>query len=112
MQLTLYAIHPTPHGASCLVQAMSTWSVKTRRAPSRHCGNARVYSHTTTAMHDNEYTRNPPSVNAVRGDSARVTKTMATTKNMAHVDSMCSTTRSGQDGRCEQIDGQICVTVA
>ena len=26
--------------------------VKTRRAPSRHCRYARVYGHTTTAMHD------------------------------------------------------------
>ena len=35
---------------------MLAWSVKTRRAPSRHCRDARVYGHTTTAMHDNEYT--------------------------------------------------------
>ena len=28
---------PPPHGASRLVQAMSARSVKTRRAPSRHC---------------------------------------------------------------------------
>ena len=35
-----------------LVQAMSTWSVKTRRAPSRHCTDARVYGHATTAMDD------------------------------------------------------------
>ena len=39
----------TPHGASCLVQAMSAWSVETRRAPSRHCRGARVYVHTATA---------------------------------------------------------------
>ena len=44
-----------PHGASRLVQAMSVWSVKTRHAPSRHCRDARVYGHTTTAMHDIEY---------------------------------------------------------
>ena len=31
---------------------MSAWSVKTRRAPSRHFTNARVYGHTTTATHD------------------------------------------------------------
>ena len=30
MQLTLHATRPTPHGASCLVQATSSWSVKTR----------------------------------------------------------------------------------
>ena len=56
MQLTLHATRRTPHGASRLVLAMSAWSVKTRRAPSRHCRDARVYGHTTTAMHDNEYT--------------------------------------------------------
>ena len=38
-----------------MVLAMSAWSVKTRRAPSRHCRNAKVYGHTATAMHDNEY---------------------------------------------------------
>ena len=31
---------------------MSTWSVKCRRAPSRHCWDARVYGHTTTDMPD------------------------------------------------------------
>ena len=37
-----------------LVQATPVGSGKTRRAPSRHCGDARVYGHTTTAiMHDN-----------------------------------------------------------
>ena len=30
---------------------MSAWSVKTRRAPSRYSRDARVYGHTTTAMH-------------------------------------------------------------
>ena len=48
IQFTLHAIRRTPHGASRLVQAMSAWSVNTRRAPSR---DARVYGHTTTAMH-------------------------------------------------------------
>ena len=56
MQLTLHATSPTPHGASRLVQAMPACSVKTRRAPSRHCRDARAYGHTSTAMHDNEYT--------------------------------------------------------
>ena len=51
MQLTLYATRPTPHGASRLVQAMSAWSAKTRRAPSRHYRDAMVYGHTTTVMH-------------------------------------------------------------
>ena len=36
--------------------AMFAWSVKSRRAPSRHCRDAKVYGHTTKAMHDNEYT--------------------------------------------------------
>ena len=36
MQLTLHTARPTPHGASRLVQAVPAWSVKTRRAPSRH----------------------------------------------------------------------------
>ena len=49
MPLTLHATRQTPHGASRLVLATSAWSVKTRRAPSRHCRDARVYGHTTTA---------------------------------------------------------------
>ena len=52
MQVTLHATRPTPHGASRLVQAMPAWSVKTRRAPSGHYRDARVYGHTTTAMHN------------------------------------------------------------
>ena len=51
MLLTLHATRPTTYGASRFVQAMSTWSVKTRRAPFRHCGDGRVYSRTTTVMH-------------------------------------------------------------
>ena len=58
MQFTLHATRPTPHGASRLVLAMSARSAKTRRAPSQHCRDARVYVQTTTAMHDNAY---PPS---------------------------------------------------
>ena len=52
MQLTLHATRPIPHDAWRLVQAMCVWSVKARRAPSRHCRDARVYGHTTTVMHD------------------------------------------------------------
>ena len=52
MQFTLHGTRRTPHGASRLVQAMSAWLVKTRRAPSRHSRDARVYGHTTTAMHE------------------------------------------------------------
>ena len=33
--------------------------LKTRRAPSRHCRGARIYGHTTTAMHNIEYTLPP-----------------------------------------------------
>ena len=51
MQLTLHATRRTAHGASRLVQAMSAWLVKTRHAPSRHSRDARVYGHTTTAIH-------------------------------------------------------------
>ena len=51
MQFILHATRRTPHGASRLVQAMSAWLVKTRRAPSRHGRDARVYGHKTTAMH-------------------------------------------------------------
>ncbi|CAM9741270.1 unnamed protein product, partial [Laminaria digitata] len=39
------------------------WWMKTqtRRAPSRNCRDARVYGHTTTAMHDDDYTPLPPA---------------------------------------------------
>ena len=46
MQPTLHATRRTPHCASCLGQPMSAWSVKTRRAPSRLCRDARVHGHT------------------------------------------------------------------
>ena len=59
MQPTLYAARRTPHGALLLVHARSAWSVGIRRAQSRHCRDARVYGHTTTAMRDIEY---PPLV--------------------------------------------------
>ena len=51
IQFTLHATRRTPHRASCLVQSVSAWLVKTRRAPSQHSRDARVYGHTTTAMH-------------------------------------------------------------
>ena len=51
MQFTLHATRRAPHDASRLVQAMSAWLVKTRRAPARHSRDARIYGHTTTAMH-------------------------------------------------------------
>ena len=51
MQFNPHATRRTPHSASLLVQAMSAWLVNTRRAPSRRSRDARVYGHTTTAMH-------------------------------------------------------------
>ena len=62
MQLALHATRQMPHSASPLTLAMSTWSLKTRIAPPRHCRDSRVYGHTTMAMHVNEYTprRDPP----------------------------------------------------
>ena len=57
MQFTLNATRRAPHGASRVVQAMSAWLMKTRRAPSRHSTDARVYGHRTTAMHK---MRTPP----------------------------------------------------
>ena len=59
MQFTLHATRRTPHGASRLVQAMFAWLVKTRRVPSRHSRDARVYGHTTTGHAQTEYP--PPS---------------------------------------------------
>ena len=49
MQLTLHGTRRTLQGAARLVLAISAWSVKTRRAPSRHCRDTMVYGHTTTA---------------------------------------------------------------
>ena len=43
----------------------AVWSVKPRRASSRHCRDARFYGHTTTAMHDNEYTPPPAGYRGV-----------------------------------------------
>ena len=42
------------HGAWRLMQATPAWAVKNRRAPSRHCRDARVCGHMATAMHDIE----------------------------------------------------------
>ncbi|CAM9691118.1 unnamed protein product, partial [Laminaria digitata] len=51
-------------------QAMPAWWVKTRRAPSRHCRDSRVFGHTTTAVHDNEYT--PPPLQVENSASAPI----------------------------------------
>ena len=63
MQLTLHATRGPLYGASRLVQAVSTWLVKIRCAPSRHSRDARVYGHTTTAMH--KLSTPPPTVDSV-----------------------------------------------
>ena len=63
---------PAPHGASLLVQAMSAWSVKTRCAPSRLCGDARVYGHTNTVMHDVEYSAPLGAMSAASDCTRRV----------------------------------------
>ena len=55
MQFALHATRQPPRGASRLVQAMSAWSVKIRHVPPWHCKDAKIYGHTTTAMHDIEY---------------------------------------------------------
>ena len=61
MQLTLFhATRPTPHGASRSAQAKSAWSVKTRRAPSRHCRESRVYGHATTVILSIGHEYTPP----------------------------------------------------
>ena len=61
---------------ACLVQATSAWFVKTRHAPSRHSRDARVYGHTTTAMHKLSTPPRPPpscgsSIHGVRADLSR-----------------------------------------
>ena len=54
VQLTKYATRRRPHISlrDWCKQSVSAWSVKTRRALSRHRRDARVYRHATTAMHD------------------------------------------------------------
>ena len=62
MQFTLHATRRTPHGASRLVQAMSAWFVKTRRAPSRHNSrDARVYGHYGHAQTEFTPPHTPPA---------------------------------------------------
>ena len=56
----LHGTRRTSHGAPRLVQAMSTWSVKTRRAPSWPRWNTTIYGLIkTTAIHGNEYYPHP-----------------------------------------------------
>ena len=63
MQLTLQPTRRTPHGASRLVQAMSAWLVKIRRAPSGIVGmrGFNSYGHTTTVMHEMSTPSPPPT---------------------------------------------------
>ena len=67
MQLPPHATRRTPHGASLLVLAMSAWSVKTQRAPSRHCRDTNVDGRTTTAMHDMRPPSRRPRINECAG---------------------------------------------
>ena len=50
--------HLTAPSARCK-QCLPAWSAKTPRAPSRHCGDAKVYGHMPMAMYDIEYTPPP-----------------------------------------------------
>ena len=73
--IATYKVSKTPCGpvslaSHRLVYAMSAWSVKTRRALSRHCRDARVYGYTSKYDYDyawDEYTHlriyiPPPSI--------------------------------------------------
>ena len=77
MHFTLHATRRIPHDASRLVQAMSAWLVKTRRAPSRHSRDARVNGHTTTAKH-NLSTPPPPRARLVYGHKTTAMHEMST----------------------------------
>ena len=51
--MPLHAIRRKSHGSlRAWCKQYLVWSVKPRRAPSRHCRNGRAYGHTITAMHD------------------------------------------------------------
>ena len=75
MQLILHAARRTTYGTSRLVQVMSVLSVETRRAQSGHCRDAKVYGHTTTAMHD---TGSPPPPAQVGRENSRETRHSST----------------------------------
>ena len=66
MQLTLPACYSpnTSRRFALCASNVCAWSVKHRGAPSRRCRDARVYGHTTTAMHGNDYTLFPPEAEA------------------------------------------------
>ena len=50
--------------------AMYVWSLETRRAPSPHCRDARVYCHTTTAVHNVSTPQSPLSPAAAAAAAA------------------------------------------
>ena len=59
MQVTLHATScDSPNTSRRIALGASDVCLdgENRHAPSRHCGDARVYGHTTTAVHDDEYT--------------------------------------------------------
>ena len=62
MQLTLHVTRRTPQVSLRFFGAnkVYAWSAKTRRAPSRHCGDARLHGHATGAMHDMSTHPPPP----------------------------------------------------
>ena len=97
MQFTFHATRRTPHGASRLEQAMSAWLVKTRRAPSRHSRDARVYGHTTTAMHKLSTPLPPPP-------SLR-----ASPHHFQHSDTKAGPARAPSRGRTETGQNAVCV---
>ena len=79
MPFTLHATFRTRHGGSRLVQAMSVWLVKTRRAPSRHSRDARVeglwsYDH---GHAQTEYTP-PPNILPQTSATAENNRTLGT----------------------------------
>ena len=51
-KFTVDTTHRRRHGASRSMKAMSAGLVETRRAPSRHRRDVRVYGYITTAMHN------------------------------------------------------------
>ena len=80
-QHTLHAPRRTPRGASRLVLAMYAWSVKTRHAPSRHCRDARVYGHATTAMHEYRVHPHPPWLRVCKARKRRLFSIPGTLSN-------------------------------
>ena len=89
MQLALHATRRTPHvwlRAWC-TSSMPASSSKTRRPPSRHCRDTRVYSHTTTAMHGIGCTH-PTIPESTRGQNEDVIGTSAPSRMHAFVPSV------------------------